>query len=794
MMVETMLECSQDFGGMSGAGVPQWKRELLQRRLARPRPPPPAPPPPPPPQRDDEDLRYGPGIVKRLQSRYLSLALREQPRRRSLRRAASLELLDAPAPRPAPRPASLALPPPRRDSVKRARSVDALSRLERRPPSPVAPAPPPAAPAPAAAPPGDAPPAEPGQPRAGRPPRRPQPLLRQAERPPPDLVRSALRKFEGSGGRRGAGGSAPAARVAAVVRGLEPREPSPAPGEPRRVPRAALDGIARAGSTTRYAFPATPPPPAARAPLPPPPPPLAATNPVLARRVGVIRPLPPAAPPPPPRPDHLRLDKPAPRLASPEPAPAAPPAPAPPAAPAAPAAPWRRASLDATDRAHDRTQSPDHITSPDKIVSPEKMVSPDKVVSPDKIITIDKIITPDKCLSPDKSISPDKIIPLEKIMSPDKLIAPDIIIIPEKIITHEKILSPNKITFADKILSSNRVLSPDRMSPLDKTFTSDRIVSPDKSSTVEKTTSPDKNTSLDDIPFMNKMRDAEKRSSAEVAPLVNGHAGGAGEPRVNGKACKISAAKIERGWSPGERRAPAPAPAPWGRAGAARGAPAAVSVVFNFSSRAEVPDYIENDGVILRASKRDKLKPGDPGVVVLDAAAAAAAASDSDSDEGGAGGAGGAGEPERLAVRFTNDNVLINGKSSLLARTNRDRLLKLKLQFDDSLTRTFEYPSETSLCEDDSPAPAAPAAAAHPTLTSNTHIASAALAGYTPSKTRAEEFRLGLSRQDPAPPAKTPAVETAEEEEDEELGDVRPCGGAARSWSQARAARTDLLF
>ncbi|GBP72920.1 hypothetical protein EVAR_41136_1 [Eumeta japonica] len=162
MMVESAPEAPHDLGMSGGMGVlPQWKRELLQRRAARTPPPPPMPPPPPapsPPADDDEELRYGPGIVKRLKSRYLSLALRDAPRRRPsvLRRATSLEhLLDErpatqtpfqPASRPHPPPIQLSQShpsrpmsevflnkyskTPRRDFVKRARSVDALSRLD----------------------------------------------------------------------------------------------------------------------------------------------------------------------------------------------------------------------------------------------------------------------------------------------------------------------------------------------------------------------------------------------------------------------------------------------------------------------------------------------------------------------------------------------------------------------------------------------------------------------------------------------------------------------------------------
>ncbi|KAL4713551.1 hypothetical protein ACJJTC_006139 [Scirpophaga incertulas] len=112
---------------------------------------------------------------------------------------------------------------------------------------------------------------------------------------------------------------------------------------------------------------------------------------------------------------------------------------------------------------------------------------------------------------------------------------------------------------------------------------------------------------------------------------------------------------------------------------------------------------------------------GEPGVVVL-RPEALQVETDASSDEE-------TGPPSPCSVRFVNDNVLINGRSCMPKRSDRHRIAKLKLQFDDSLTRTFEYPSETSLCEDDlspslcAPAPPAPPAphAAHQ-LAANTHI------------------------------------------------------------------------
>ncbi|XP_063545808.1 uncharacterized protein LOC134753796 [Cydia strobilella] len=105
----------------------------------------------------------------------------------------------------------------------------------------------------------------------------------------------------------------------------------------------------------------------------------------------------------------------------------------------------------------------------------------------------------------------------------------------------------------------------------------------------------------------------------------------------------------------------------------------------------------------------------DPGVVVL---RPEALTRDSDSDE-----TDDCGPPSPLAVHFINDNVLINGRSSMPGKVDRSRAARLKIQFDDSLTRTFEYPSETSLCEDSPQSSAQPPQPAHQAaLGSNTHI------------------------------------------------------------------------
>lgn len=113
------------------------------------------------------------------------------------------------------------------------------------------------------------------------------------------------------------------------------------------------------------------------------------------------------------------------------------------------------------------------------------------------------------------------------------------------------------------------------------------------------------------------------------------------------------------------------------------------AMVFNFTDRKDVPDYIENDGIILRPRPRELPKPGESGIVVLDDLTLETS---TDPDDSWA-----MGPPSPCDVEFANANIVINGKSSMRNKTSRDS--KFKIQFDDSLTSTFEYPSETSLLE-----------------------------------------------------------------------------------------------
>ncbi|KAK2584144.1 hypothetical protein KPH14_006576 [Odynerus spinipes] len=179
------------------------------------------------------------------------------------------------------------------------------------------------------------------------------------------------------------------------------------------------------------------------------------------------------------------------------------------------------------------------------------------------------------------------------------------------------------------------------------------------------------------------------------------------------------------------------------------------TMVFNFSNRKDVPDYIENDGLIIKR-KREKPKVGDGGIIVLDATLDASTTDDSEWELSG-------GPPSPCDVSFLNDNILINGRSNL-SRTPRNH--KHRIQFDDTATRTFEYPSEASMLEGEGNSSSVDgetsASAEQSTqITNKTSTAGSTsipsllggggLASYTPSKVdlASEGFELGVTRATP---------------------------------------------
>ncbi|XP_065364710.1 serine-rich adhesin for platelets isoform X2 [Calliphora vicina] len=115
------------------------------------------------------------------------------------------------------------------------------------------------------------------------------------------------------------------------------------------------------------------------------------------------------------------------------------------------------------------------------------------------------------------------------------------------------------------------------------------------------------------------------------------------------------------------------------------------SMVFNFSNRKEVPDYIENDGVIFRR-KRELPKPNESGFVLL-GDLSVETSTDMDYDDFSMC------PPSPCDVEFVNANIVIDGKSSI---RQKSKDTAFRVQFNDTLTSTFEYPSEASLIVDES--------------------------------------------------------------------------------------------
>ncbi|XP_034490144.1 mucin-19 [Drosophila innubila] len=117
------------------------------------------------------------------------------------------------------------------------------------------------------------------------------------------------------------------------------------------------------------------------------------------------------------------------------------------------------------------------------------------------------------------------------------------------------------------------------------------------------------------------------------------------------------------------------------------------SMVFNFSkSTKEVPDYIESDVVIYRR-KRELPKPNEPGFVLL-GDLSVETSTDTDYDDYSMC------PPSPCDVEFENANIVIDGKSSIRQKAKDS---SFRVQFNDTLTSTFEYPSEASQIIDDPP-------------------------------------------------------------------------------------------
>ncbi|XP_018575610.1 uncharacterized protein LOC108914288 [Anoplophora glabripennis] len=174
--------------------------------------------------------------------------------------------------------------------------------------------------------------------------------------------------------------------------------------------------------------------------------------------------------------------------------------------------------------------------------------------------------------------------------------------------------------------------------------------------------------------------------------------------------------------------------------------PASNTAVFNFTNRKDVPDYISNDRS--RSPGRPELpKPGEGGIILIPGATIGDSFTDEDEEilrslEG---------PPSPCDVIFVNDNILIDGKSSLSQKTKRT---KLRISFIEAGPEIYEYPSETSLLVDDSPHSPAQAQVGHTVPI----LGGSSLANYTP-KGR-EDFLPGVTRSvQPSIPAKPDITE-----------------------------------
>ncbi|XP_012287961.1 uncharacterized protein LOC105703844 [Orussus abietinus] len=220
------------------------------------------------------------------------------------------------------------------------------------------------------------------------------------------------------------------------------------------------------------------------------------------------------------------------------------------------------------------------------------------------------------------------------------------------------------------------------------------------------------------------------------------------------------------------------------------------TMVFNFSNRKDVPDYIENDGLIIRR-KQEKPKVGEGGIIVLDATLDASTTDEEEWEMTER-------PPSPCDVSFLNDNVLINGKSNL---SKQPRNHKYRIQFDDTATSTFEYPSEASMLEGETSSvdgdtsgsgeqsaaiSANKPSVASPTTSMTSLLGGGGLANFTPSKVdlASEGFELGVTRAVVSTSTVTPST-TSQPDSLTEVDYLKPAQDAG-AWGSETT--TDLLF
>ncbi|XP_043241125.1 WAS/WASL-interacting protein family member 1-like [Amphibalanus amphitrite] len=229
------------------------------------------------------------------------------------------------------------------------------------------------------------------------------------------------------------------------------------------------------------------------------------------------------------------------------------------------------------------------------------------------------------------------------------------------------------------------------------------------------------------------------------------------------------------------------------------------SILYNFTDRSEVPDYIEDDGMDIH--RPAKPKPNDTAYVLL-----AGFEHGQTSDDDVLPAPLPPPEPPACPVEFTNAGVIINGQSSL---RRQPRESTRAVWFSELSPRVFRYPSESTLLEAQPPEPEPPRSETEATtgsdedwngteesdrpapsqgllgssLPANPAAKPSTLSTYTSSRLATEEaaaFQLGVTRasRPPAPsvPAPAPPSAPAPAQPDEEDA----------AWSAETTA--DMLF
>lgn len=169
------------------------------------------------------------------------------------------------------------------------------------------------------------------------------------------------------------------------------------------------------------------------------------------------------------------------------------------------------------------------------------------------------------------------------------------------------------------------------------------------------------------------------------------------------------------------------------------------SIVFNFQNRDNVPDYIDNSSMLPPRRELHEMMGDETGCVLLNGMTLIDTTDAHDFPTNRR-----ISPPSPCNVAFENANVIINGRSNIKGKLKDQK--RQSIQFNESLTSTFEYPSENSLRDDCNPSPIGDERMqmANGDVTdfmTTTPLASVPLGNYVPQKATmlASDFELGVT-------------------------------------------------